>query len=212
MSLTQGRGRRKDRALAAELFGSSSDDVIFATELYEAAFADRGMDERMNQEWKAQCCAQPRQLLRVLCQHRAHAVCNARLPDLRKASPLPATDDSKAGTHQAAQQHQAKPHQPSQGRKDSLRIDDRLDQKNLDQPGMHGDRKEKRNIRHRDWARTSPMAMCPTNSDGSLKALQHTLLATANQPMESPQSFEGKGGILSAFRPTALLEFFGARR
>ena len=57
LSLTRGRGRRKDRALAAELFGSSSDDVVFATELYEAAFADRGMDERMNQEWKAQCCA-----------------------------------------------------------------------------------------------------------------------------------------------------------
>lgn len=57
LSFTQGRGCRKQRALSADLFGSHTDDIEFAIELYEAAFADRGMDERMNQEWKAQCCA-----------------------------------------------------------------------------------------------------------------------------------------------------------
>ena len=57
LGFTKGRGQRKDRSLPVELFEGTGLRAEFAVELYEAAFSDRGTDERSNQEWKVQCHA-----------------------------------------------------------------------------------------------------------------------------------------------------------
>lgn len=57
LGFTKGRGQRKERSLPVELFEGTGLRAELAVELYEAAFSDRGTDERSNQEWKEQCFA-----------------------------------------------------------------------------------------------------------------------------------------------------------
>lgn len=57
LETTQGRGQRKERASVEASLERNKNVARLAIEFYEALFCDRGMDERLNCEWKSQCYA-----------------------------------------------------------------------------------------------------------------------------------------------------------
>ena len=61
MALTKGRGLEKGRSSPESSLMMDMKQARYAVELYESAFSDRGMDERLNCEWKgdffASCCS-----------------------------------------------------------------------------------------------------------------------------------------------------------
>lgn len=58
IELSKDRGKEKDRSRPYETFEIPlTMDAEASVELYESLFCDRGQDERVNREWKADCCA-----------------------------------------------------------------------------------------------------------------------------------------------------------
>ena len=57
MQLAQGRGLKKGRASPQTSLEPDLSEAEKAAEIYESVFCDRGMDERLNCEWKSHCFA-----------------------------------------------------------------------------------------------------------------------------------------------------------
>ena len=55
--LSAGRGLEKGRATPETSLESSREQAVYSIEMYESVFGDRGMDERLNCEWKSHCFA-----------------------------------------------------------------------------------------------------------------------------------------------------------
>lgn len=57
LAITEDRGQRKERSSVEATLETDKETARLAIEFYEALFCDRGMDERLNCEWKSQCYA-----------------------------------------------------------------------------------------------------------------------------------------------------------
>ena len=57
LAITGDRGQRKARASTEACLETDKEKAQLAIEFYEALFCDRGMDERLNCEWKSHCYA-----------------------------------------------------------------------------------------------------------------------------------------------------------